>query len=108
MPAARTTAMTAAPRRWANARPGRARSSLDRSTLVNTGGELAGDLRRPQPGHRVRTLLFPGPPGEELLQRPVPVGGVGVAVAGQQPGQPPRDVLPADLLPPGAAGLRQQ
>jgi len=60
MPVARTTAMTAAPRRWANARPWRARSSLDRSTLVNTGGELAGDLRRAQPGHRVRPF-FPGP-----------------------------------------------
>ena len=62
-----------------------------------------------QPGHRVgEFFFFFGPPPKELLQSPVLVAGVGVAVAAQQPDHPPLDVLPTDLLPPGPTGLGDQ
>jgi hypothetical protein len=67
-----------------------------------------GDLGRVEPGHRVRELIFGGKPLEELLQGAVLIAGVGVAVVAQQPYHPPFDVRPADLLPPGPAGIGEQ
>jgi hypothetical protein len=65
------------------------------------GDQLGGDARRLQPFHRVGQLVFGGQPFEELLQGPVLVAGVGVAVAVQQPCHP---LLAAHLLPAGLPG----
>ena len=100
--------MIAASRRWANVRPWQVCSRADSSSLVNTGTSLSRHLGGAQPCHRVGQLLFLGEPAEELLQGPELVAGVRVAVPGQQVDQPPLHVVAADLLPPGAAGTRDQ
>ena len=76
------------------------------------GGEdrdgSVGDVRRSQPGHRVRDLLLGGEPSEELLQRAELVAGVRGAVPAQQPRHPLLHVVLSDLLPAGPADLPQQ
>jgi hypothetical protein len=64
MPVGWNTAMIAASRRWANGRPWPGPFQF---RYFNTGehrDEIAGDLRRPQPGHRVSKRLLAGPPPE--------------------------------------------
>src|SRR5450755_1468114 len=64
--------------------------------------------RRTQPGHGIGNLLLGRQPPEELPQRPVLLPRVGFAVAAQQPGDPPLDILGAYLAPPGLARLAKQ
>jgi hypothetical protein len=74
---------------------------------VNTGTSFSVTFGA-QPGHRVRDLLLRGKPSEELLQRPVLVAGIRVAVPGQQMDQPPLHVVAVYLLPPGPGGAGDQ
>src|ERR1022692_1872081 len=108
MPVARNTQMIAWSRRQANARPWQARSSFVSSPLASTGTSFSVTLGGAEPGHRVREFFLVSPPPEELLQCPVLVAGVRVAVALQQADYPALDILPASLLPAGAAGLAEK
>ncbi len=58
--------------------------------------------------HGVGELFLSGPPAEELLEGPVLVAGIGVAVAAEEPGYPAPDILPVYLVPVGAASLAQE
>ena len=64
--------------------------------------------RRTQPGHGIGNLLLGRQPPEELPQRPVLLACVRLAVAAQQPGDPPLNILGAHLAPPGLARLAKQ
>jgi hypothetical protein len=100
IPLALSTAITAASRHWAKAQPWQVLSRADSSPLVNTGTSFSVTFGA-QPGHRVRDLLLLSEPSEELLQRPVLVAGIRVAVPGQQMDQPPLHVVAVYLLSPG-------
>jgi hypothetical protein len=104
---ARNTAITAASRRWSNERPAQAHSSRSSSSPVKTGTGLSGTCGGFIPAIGSGILLV-SQPLEELPQRPELVAGVRGAIPAQQPGDPPLHVPLADLLPAGAAGLREQ
>jgi hypothetical protein len=53
--------------------------------------------------HGVGEFFLVGPPTEELLQRPVLIAGIGVAIAAEKPDCPALDILPVYLVPAGAA-----
>ena len=58
--------------------------------------------------HGVGEFFLVGPPTEELLQRPVLIAGIGVAIAAEKPDCPALDILPVYLVPAGAAGLAEK
>jgi hypothetical protein len=70
--------------------------------------QLLGDRWRMQPGHRVGELFLLRQPLEELLQRPVLVAGVRIAVEAEQPHHPALHIMALYLVPPGAGGPRDQ
>ena len=66
------------------------------------------DLGRAELCGGVGKLLLSRPPLEELLDGPVLVVGVRVAVAVEQPDHPALNVLPFDFLPVGVSSLTEQ
>src|ERR1039457_969451 len=64
--------------------------------------------RRAQPRHGISDLVLLSQPAEELPQRPVLLACVRLAVATQQPPDPPLDILRVHLLPPGLLRLAEQ
>ena len=108
MPVARNTARIAASRRCANVLPRHALLQFRKFYAGEERHRLLPHLGRAQPGHGVGNLVFGGQPAEELPQRPVLLARVRLAVAAQQPRDPPLDVLRVYLLPPGLIRLAEQ
>jgi hypothetical protein len=58
--------------------------------------------------HGIGEFFLVGPPAEELLQRPVLIAGIGVAVPAEEPHDPALGILAVYLIPAGAAGLAEK
>jgi len=58
--------------------------------------------------HGIGEFFLVGPPAEELLQGPVLVAGIGVAVPAEEPHDPALGILAVYLIPAGAAGLAKK